>query len=149
MFEPERCPIYGWKVPEGEYYGFPLLPGQGVKFGRHDGGEICTPETKRTEVTPGEVAALRAILDRSMPGAAGAVLWTLTCLYTMTPDHDFILDRHPELPQVVYAAGFSGHGFKFSSAVGEIMADLALEGASTLPIDFLSAARFAPLPKMS
>ena len=141
LFGPERCPIFGWKVPEGEYYGVPAMPDQGLKFGRHDGGEVCTPETARRQVEPAEIEALRAILDRYMPGAAGAVKWTLTCLYTMTPDHHFVLDRHPEHPQVVYGCGFSGHGFKFASVIGEVMADLAVEGATAHPIGFLSAAR--------
>lgn len=141
-FAPECCPIYGWKVAEGEYYGLPALPDQGIKFGRHDGGEICTPETKRGTVDQAEIMALRTILDRYMPGAAGAVKWTLTCLYTLTPDHHFILDRHPLHPQVTYGTGFSGHGFKFASVIGEILADLAVSGEAALPIDFLSAARF-------
>jgi sarcosine oxidase len=141
-FAPERCPIYGWKLPEGEYYGLPALPDQGVKFGRHEGGEVCTPETARRDVTEAEIEALRAVLDRYMPGAAGRVLWTLTCLYTLTPDHHFILDRHPAHPQVAYGCGFSGHGFKFAAVIGEIMADLALEGATRHPIGFLGASRF-------
>lgn len=141
-FAPTRCPIYLWDVPEGDYYGFPNLPGQGVKFGRHDVGEHCTARTVRRVVDPAEIAALRAVLDRYMPGAAGEVLWTLTCLYTNTPDRHFIIDRHPDHPQVVYGAGFSGHGFKFSSALGEVLADLATTGATRYPIDFLAARRF-------
>jgi sarcosine oxidase len=143
LFQPEVCPIHGWRVPEGQYYGVPALPDQGVKFGRHDAGEACTPETARRQVTEAEVAALRAVLDRYLPGAAGPVKWTLTCLYTLTPDHHFIIDRHPRHPQMVYGCGFSGHGFKFASVIGEIMADLAVEGATAHPIAFLSAARFA------
>ena len=141
LFTPERCPVYGWDVPEGEYYGCPALPGQGIKFGRHDTGEVTTPEAARRQVDDREIQALRAVLDRYMPGAAGDVLWTLTCLYTMTLDEHFILDRHPAHPQVVYGCGFSGHGFKFSSVIGEIMADLALEGATAHEIGFLSARR--------
>lgn len=141
-FAPERCPIYILAVPEGDYYGFPALPGQGVKFGRHDTGEVCTPETIRRAVDADEVAALRAVLDRYLPGAGGDVLWTLTCMYTNTPDRHFIIDRHPAHSQVVYGCGFSGHGFKFSSAIGEVLADLALDGVTQHPIGFLSAARF-------
>ncbi|MGN6754807.1 MAG: N-methyl-L-tryptophan oxidase [Thermomicrobiales bacterium] len=142
-FAPGRCPIYILSVPEGEYYGFPALPGQGVKFGRHDTGEVCTPATIRRTVGADEVAALRAVLDRYLPGAGGDALWTLTCMYTNTPDRHFILDRHPAHEQVVYGCGFSGHGFKFSSVIGEILADLALDGTTKHPIGFLSAARFA------
>jgi sarcosine oxidase len=146
-FAPDRCPIYILSAPEGEYYGFPALPGQGVKFGRHDTGETCTPATIRRTVDEDEVAALRAVLDCYLPGAGGAVLWTLTCMYTNTPDRHFIIDRHPAHGQVVFGCGFSGHGFKFSSVIGEALADLALDGASRRPIDFLSAARVGQASK--
>lgn len=142
-FEADRLPVYLLDVPEGDYYGFPALPGQGIKFGRHDAGERCTPETIRREVSSEQVAALQAVLNRYLPGAARGVLWTLTCMYTMTPDAHFVIDRHPEWPQVVIGCGFSGHGFKFASVVGEILADLALEGNTRHPIDFLSLRRFA------
>jgi len=89
---------------------------------------------------------MRAVLDTYLPGAAGDVLAATTCLYTMTPDSHFIIDRYPEHARVVYAAGFSGHGFKFSAAIGEVMADLATDHATRYPIGFLSASRFAAAP---
>jgi sarcosine oxidase len=141
-FGPERCPVYLWLVPEGQYYGFPALPGQGIKFGRHDGGEECTPRTIRREVGPAEVEALRAVLERYMPGAGGALKWTLTCMYTNTPDRHFVLERHPRHRQVVYGCGFSGHGFKFASAIGEVLADLATGATPRQAIGFLSSRRF-------
>ena len=144
LFAPERCPVYILGVPEGDYYGFPALPGQGVKFGRHDVGEVCTPDTIRRTVDPAEIAALGAVLDRYLPGAAGEVLRTLTCMYTNTPDRDFVLDRHPAHAQVVYGCGFSGHGFKFASVIGEILADLAIDGRTRHAIGFLAASRFSP-----
>ncbi len=144
IFAPERCPVYILGVPEGDYYGFPALPGQGVKFGRHDVGEVCTPDTIRRAVDESEIAALRAVLDRYLPGAAGDVLHTLTCMYTNTPDRDFVLDHHPAHPQVIYGCGFSGHGFKFASVIGEILADLAIDGRTRHAIGFLAASRFSP-----
>jgi len=141
-FSADRCPIYYWELPQGQYYGFPALPGQGLKFGAHLAGEICTPATIRRTVDAEEVEALRTDLNQFLPGAAGAVKWTLTCMYTLTPDRHFIIDRHPLHPQVAIACGFSGHGFKFCSAVGEALADLALSGATTQQIGFLSAKRF-------
>ena len=63
-------------------------------------------------------------------------------MYTMTPDHNFVLDRHPAHPNVVYGCGFSGHGFKFAAAIGEILAQMAVDGQTTQSIGFLSAARF-------
>lgn len=143
LFAPGRCPVYIIGVPEGDYYGFPALPGQGLKFGRHDAGEACTPQTIRRAIDPGEIDELRAVLDRYLPGAGGEVLHTLTCMYTNTPDRDFILDRHPAHANVVYACGFSGHGFKFASTIGEILAGLALTGGTRHEIGFLAARRFA------
>ena len=145
LFDADRCPVYFWQLRDGrgEYYGFPALPGEGVKLGRHDIGELCTPETIRREVDPEEVEALRMMLDEYMPGASGPVISTLTCMYTNTPDRHFVIDRHPEHANVVYGAGFSGHGFKFASAIGEVLADLATDGASRQSVGFLSAARFA------
>jgi sarcosine oxidase len=140
---PDRLPVYILDVPEGEYYGFPNLPGQGLKIGRHDGGEVCTPQTIRRSVDPGEVEGLRGVLDRYLPGSAGPVLHTLTCMYTNTPDGHFVIDRHPVHERVAYGCGFSGHGFKFASVIGEVLADLATEGRTEHPAGFLAAARFA------
>ena len=89
---------------------------------------------------------LRGVLDRYLPGASGPVRRTLTCMYTMTPDEHFVMDRHPEHDRVVYACGFSGHGFKFASVVGEILADLALKSETKHRIGFLSASRFLSEP---
>jgi sarcosine oxidase len=142
LFAPERCPVFGWDVPEGHYYGFPALPGDGMKLGRNTDGGLCTPETVERTVSEAEIAAFVGMLERYMPRAAGPVTGALTCLYTNTPDKHFIIDRHPIHEQVVYGCGFSGHGFKFASAVGEILADLSLRGATAQPIAFLAAARF-------
>ena len=141
-FDVARCPVYLFAVPEGLWGGFPVLPEQGVKFGRHDIGEVCTARTIRREIDPEEIEEIRTVLERYLPGAAGPVRATLTCMYTMTPDHHFVVDRHPEHDQVVYACGFSGHGFKFASVIGEVLADLAFEGETGQPIGFLSAGRF-------
>ncbi len=145
-FGPERCPVYLWEVPEGIYYGFPALPGEGVKIGRHDVGVPCTADTIDRAVADDEVARLRAVLNRYLPGAGGRTLSTLTCMYTVTPDWHFVVDRHPRLDRVVFGCGFSGHGFKFASAIGEVLAELTVDGRTRLPIDFLSARRFARDP---
>ena len=142
LYGPDRFPVYGFGGPEGAYYGVPMLPGDGLKIGRHDKGDLCTPETARRIIEPEEIAHMRAVVETYMPGAAGDVLAATTCLYTMTPDSDFIIDHHPGHANVVYAAGFSGHGFKFSAVMGEVMADLATAGTTHHPIGFLSAERF-------
>lgn len=141
LFTAECFPVYLWDLPEGFYYGFPALPEQGIKFGRHDVDEPCTPQTIRRDISPVEVEALQNILNRYMPGAAAAVKWALTCMYTNTPDRHFVIDRHPRHEQVTIACGFSGHGFKFASVVGEILADLALAGSTRHSIAFLSLRR--------
>jgi sarcosine oxidase len=142
-FRSQRCPVYLMQVPEGDYYGFPIFPGRGLKIGRHDIGEQTTPETIRRDVDASEIKMLREVLDRYLPGASGMVRETLTCMYTDTPDSHFIIDLHPEHENVAIACGFSGHGFKFASTIGEILADLATNGTSQHEIGFLSLARFA------
>jgi glycine/D-amino acid oxidase-like deaminating enzyme len=82
------------------------------------------------------------VLDRYAPGASGPVGDTITCMYTLTADENFVLDTHHEHPHVVFGCGFSGHGFKFSSVVGEVLADLALTGTTPHDVKLFSAARF-------
>lgn len=142
-FSPPGFPAFIWDVAEGEVYGIPYLPGSGFKVGGHDPGEPCTPDTARRTVTVEEIENVRSIFERCLPGCATTMSMAATCLYTVTPDRHFIIDRHPEHPQVSYAAGFSGHGFKFGPAIGEVLADLAIEGSSRHDIAFLGGARFA------
>jgi sarcosine oxidase len=141
-FNIGRCPFYLLEVPEGIYYGLPSLPGQGLKAGRHDAGEICTPQSIRRSVNKGEIESLRSVLDKYMPGAADTLKATSTCIYTMTPDEDFIIDRHPYYPQVTYLSACSGHGFKFSSAIGEALVNMSLHGTGSPLVSSFSAARF-------
>lgn len=142
LFGADRFPLYTLDVQEGSYYGFPLLPGQGVKIGRHDGGEVCTPHSIRRSIGREEIEVLRSVLDKYLPGAAGAVKWALTCMYTNTPDRNFVIDLHPEHDNVAFGCGFSGHGFKFASVLGEVLADLVVSGRTEHPIGFLSSSRF-------
>ena len=145
LFSPTSSPVFLLEVPEGHYYGFPALPGQGVKIGRHDVGQVCTPENIDRDVADDEVEMLRNVLDTYMPGASGPVIRTLTCMYTNTPDTHFVIDHHPMMSNVVFGCGFSGHGFKFASGIGEALADIALDGASRFDLGYLSAQRFANL----
>jgi sarcosine oxidase len=151
-FQPQRtdwwtaergAPDFLLSVDEGEFYGMPSIERLGIKIGRHDNGRSTTANSIDRAVSEAEVDELRQVLDKYMPGSTGRVLQTLTCMYTMTPDEQYIIDRHPAHPQALYACGFSGTGFKFSCVVGEVLADLALEGRSRFEIDFMSAARFA------
>jgi glycine/D-amino acid oxidase-like deaminating enzyme len=89
-----------------------------------------------------DVQEVDAALRRYLPAAAGPLLAHRVCIYTNSPDHHFIIDRHPQHQRVTLACGFSGHGFKFASVVGEILADLAMNGRTQLPADFLRLKQF-------
>jgi sarcosine oxidase len=97
---------------------------------------------KRT-VDVSELRRQTEIIEKYLPGSTGRVLEAETCIYTVTPDHHFIIDRHPENENVMFACGFSGHGYKFAPVIGEVMADLSEHGRTEHPIGFLSADRFA------
>lgn len=145
-FAAGNFPGFTLGAEEGGYYGFPSIDGAGLKIGRHDTGL----EWKLgTQLAPfGSEASdegdLRKVLESYMPGAAGRLLKGSACKYEHTPDEDFIIDCHPLHSNVLIAGGFSGHGFKFSSVVGEILADLAIGGVTTHNIQPFSLSRFAP-----
>ena len=129
-FAPERCPIHLWEYePRRFFYGFPDL-GDGVKIALHHEGASAQPDTLRREVGPEEVAAMRALTRRFVPEADGPLRAATVCMYTNTPDEHFWIDAHPQFPQVVIASPCSGHGFKFSSVMGEILSDLLMRGES-------------------
>ena len=126
LYQPEVFPIFNLEVEEGHFYGFPVETIPGFKVGLyHHLHEEVDPDSMNREPTPDDESPLRAFTELYFPEAAGATMTLKSCLLTNTPDEHFIIDHHPDLPQVVIAAGFSGHGFKFSSVVGEILADLA------------------------
>lgn len=146
-FNSDVFPGFTLAGKDGVYYGFPSIGGAGVKIGRHDTG----PEWK-----PGEPAApfgtypededdLRRTLEVFMPGAAGKLLRSAVCKYEHTPDDHFIIDFHPEYPNVLLAGGFSGHGFKFASAVGEILADLVERRESEQDLQLFSVSRLGTI----
>jgi sarcosine oxidase len=154
FFQPARpewwsleqgAPDFLLNVPEGSFYGMPAMGDLGLKIG-WSGGEVTTARTIRREIEDVEIDFLRDVLDKYMPGASGPEMRRMTCMCTYTVDHNFIIDRHPEHPQVVFGCGFSGRGYKFAPVVGEILADLALDGKTRHDIDFLSADRFAEAP---
>lgn len=139
------APNFLLTVPEGGFYGMPADEGVGLKIGLHQGEIFESVDAVKREIEDEEIEYLRTVLDRYMPGASGPVVKQITCVYTMTPDEDFIVERHPEHSQVVYGCGFSGRGYKFSPTIGEILADLALEGSTRHNIGFLSSERFAAM----
>ena len=130
-------------VEDGTFYGFPYDPAVGLKVSRHHSGEPCEPDSVDRSIHPADVERVRAFSRRTMPGADGPLRHSTVCLYTNTPDLDFVIDVHPAVAGVAYASACSGHGFKFAPIVGEILADLATTGSTTHPIDQFRASRFA------
>lgn len=149
QFAEGGIPIFGF--PPKMFYGFPNIGGQGVKVAEHLGGDEAVDPDMAPAAGDRDKPPLVETAARFLPGLAGPppgdesrILRVSNCLYTMTPDENFILDRHPDHDNVYFAAGFSGHGFKFAPLIGEIMADLALAGLTAYPIDFLRlGGRFA------
>jgi sarcosine oxidase len=147
QFMPGRCPIFVRHVEQGPaIYGFPIFGLPGVKAAFHGAGPAIDPSSEERDVDQAQLDALGSDLARWMPGAAGPVLQAQTCRYTCTPDHDFIVDLHPEHPQVVVGSPCSGHGFKFGAIIGSILADLAERGATDQPIERFRLARFTSAP---
>lgn len=128
-----------WPAP---LYGFPDY-GDGVKAALHAYGESTVPAELDRSIRAADIATVADLLAGWMPEAAGAYAGGRACMYTLTPDEHFIIDRHPADPRIVLAGGFSGHGYKFCSVVGEIVTELAFDGGTRHPIAFLSLHRFA------
>ena len=123
-------------------YGFPDF-GDGIKAAFHSHGDLTDAEHVDRAVNPArDIQPIADAMEQWMPGATAKSLAAKPCLYTLTPDGHFVIDRHPEHPQLILCGGFSGHGFKFAPVIGEIVADLALAGGSRHRIDFLSLRRF-------
>jgi sarcosine oxidase len=142
--ESRGFPVYLFELPTGIFYGFPKLGGLGLKFAEHTGGRtVDNPLTVDRSIDAEEQRRLIDVLAQLLPGVSSRVTNHVVCMYTMSPDEHFIVDRHPVLSNVVFAAGLSGHGFKFTPVLGRAMADLALDGETDLPIEFLSLKRFA------
>jgi sarcosine oxidase len=138
LFETGRLPIYLWEMPGGGvFYGFPHVEWPGVKVARHHSGDFCDPDGVDRTVNAEDERRLRSAISGRLPALNGRVLSSTVCLYENSPDGHFIIDRMPEHANVMFAAGFSGHGFKFASVIGEILADLATTGQATPHADFL------------
>ncbi|MFM7851382.1 MAG: N-methyl-L-tryptophan oxidase [Flammeovirgaceae bacterium] len=148
-FTSENFPC--WLVADedlpGAFYGFPILPAGkiggplGLKFAYHHPGLVSNPDQVDRTTTQEDVSFILSAVKKFLPSALGSVLSVKTCLYTYSPDEHFIIDTHPLDENLIVAAGFSGHGFKFASVVGEVLSDLARTGKTNLPIDFLRMKR--------
>ena len=139
-----RSPTFLYEMPQGVYYGFPAIDALSVKVAEHSGGEVVSdPLSDPRHLDERDLSRVKAFLAECMPTVTGRLNRHAVCFYTMSPDEHFLVDRHPQSDRVVFAAGLSGHGFKFTSVLGEALAEMALEGRTSLPVGFLSCSRFA------
>ncbi|MBX3423764.1 MAG: N-methyl-L-tryptophan oxidase [Pirellulaceae bacterium] len=135
-------PCFFYDTPEGYFYGFPDHGGQGFKVARHSGGTpVQTVQGANHPVDVHDRQAVESFLQRYMPDVTRQLAQWQGCYYTMTPDEHFIVDTLPEAPSVVIVAGLSGHGFKFTSVLGEIAAQLVTDRTPTLNTSFLGLQR--------
>ena len=140
--EKHGCPTYLFELPQGVFYGFPKIDELGLKAAEHTGGEPeIDPLRDPRDLDPADLARVEAFLSHCLPRAGRPMLHRSVCYYTMSADEHFIVDRHPVSANTFFAAGLSGHGFKFTSVLGEALADLATGGNSDLPIGFLGLRR--------
>lgn len=144
LFREGAFPVFTLSVEEGNFYGFPLYEHPGFKLGGpHFGREPIDPRDPDRTPSPTQVRLLRECLARYLPDANGEPLTVRGCIYTVSPDEGFIIDAVPGVPQAVFASACSGHGFKFASAIGEILADLSTGGRPAFDLSAFSLSRFA------
>jgi sarcosine oxidase len=144
QFAADRFPVFLLESRHGIHYGLPYYGRMGLKIAKHHHfNEVVNPDDYAMAVAAADEAAIRAPLAEYLPGANGRLLSAQTCLYTMTPDETFIIDRLPGSPHIVIASPCSGHGFKFSPVVGEIAADLVTTGTTRHDIAPFRLGRFS------
>jgi sarcosine oxidase len=144
-FVPGKFPVFLSDLGDGRpAYGFPAIdgPAGGVKAAIHGSDAMCTPETVDRTIHDADLRELKEKVKRRMPPLDGDVLRAQTCMYTMTPDEHFVIGAHPQNAVCSLACGFSGHGFKFATVVGEILADLSTSGGTSHAIGLFSPTRF-------
>jgi len=144
QFAAARFPAFMFESEYGQHYGFPAYGDKGIKFAKHHHlGEAVHADSYERTVSAQDEAAIRAPLAQYLPAANGPLRAAETCLYTMTPDSTFVIDRLPGFPQIIVASPCCGHGFKFAPVVGEILADLVTRGATEHDISQFRLARFS------
>jgi sarcosine oxidase len=142
QFKPENFPVFIYHDDEF-FYGLPNVDGNGLKAAIHMSHENTDPDTTKRTPDESTIAQVRKWVQTYIPEGDGPLSEARICLYTMTPDHHFIIDRHPQYPHIVFGAGFSGHGFKFGTLIGRILADLAQKQEPSVDLSMFSAKRFA------
>jgi sarcosine oxidase len=142
-FGADRFPVWLREgTPQGDAYGFPSLDGLSIKIGLHHGGDPADPDALKRSVTDADLDPIRLFVTRYLRGVTRHVARSVVCIYTNSPDQDFIIDRHPESSRAVVLSPCSGHGFKFAPVIGDIAADLVLDGKTRRDIARFSTARF-------
>ncbi len=143
LFEPGRFPVFIIEGRQGMHYGIPPHGKVGIKVAKHHHrDQTVDPDSYDRTVSVADEAQIRTMLSEHIPAADGRMLAAKTCLYTMTPDGDFIIDRLPGSESIIVASPCSGHGFKFAPVIGEILADLVLQGRTPHDISRFRLARF-------
>jgi monomeric sarcosine oxidase len=142
LYRPEHFPVFITDSPAGEIYGFPIFGTEGLKIANHLGGESTTAGAVNRSTKPGENRDCLQLAAQLLPGVLPEIVKSAVCLYSVTPDTDFIIDRDPRSPRVAFGAGFSGHGFKFAPAIGELLAELIVDPQTAPPPRF-RLSRFA------
>ena len=143
-FAPSAFPVFVLEAEEGAFYGFPEYQVPGFKLGKyHHRFEAVHPDRVPREITPDDEAALRLASARYFPAGNGKLESATTCIFTNTADEHFVIDRAPELPEVLMVSACSGHGFKFSSVIGEICADLVTSDRTRHDIDLFKLSRLS------
>ena len=147
LYAPDRFPVFVVDLGVDEFYGLPVHGDPGLKCGIHSGGNVVNPDAIDREVRDDDLLpAYRAFLAERFNGLSATVLDSTVCMYTMTPDEHFLIDRYPGKERVIYAAGFSGHGFKFAPVVGEYLATLATDDHAEL-LPWFAYERFLGAPQ--
>lgn len=140
----QGAPAFLYELSHGVFYGLPAVNARGLKCGEHSGGQIVTdPLHDARAEDPADAQRVQQFISDHLPGLSPQQQDRSVCFYAMSPDEQFLLDFHPESSRVVFTAGLSGHGFKFTSVLGEVLADWALQGETRHPVDFLSLRRLA------
>ena len=143
LFAPGALPVFAIEGEDDIVYGFPDFAGTGFKCASHySSGMLAHADFARQDAGPADEARTRRFLERYLPAGAGKLKAMKTCIYTMTPDEDFVIDLSPADPRIVVASPCSGHGYKFASVIGEILADLSTEGSTRHDIGRFRIDRF-------
>jgi sarcosine oxidase len=132
-FAMDRFPVFMWHGAHN-FYGFPIYGEVATKLGQHMGGHEVTAETRSFEPDPIRIQRQREFLGRHVPGFLGPELYTKTCLYTIPPDHNFVIDTLPDCPQIAVTIG-AGHAYKFAGLIGRILCELTMDGSTRFPIE--------------